>query len=475
LLFQNITLKLLNEVFTTLKVPSIWLESIIVPIPKKGNLHKVENYRGIAFMSCFAKLYNRLILNRLKPFFEKILAENLAGFREKRSCRDLIHILRRILEGAEIKNLSLVATFVDFQKAFDSIYRPFMWDVLRSYGVPVHMVSAIKLLYDGNSVKIKVPSTKQLSEKLEVETGVLQGDTLAPYLFVIVMDYILKKTRDPNFGFLTHEEKGSRYRPRGKKVIHDLAFADDIVLLDQNIPQAQAHLSALQNAAASSGLQISQSKTEYMVVKHVSNTDVAFSLNGQPLKKVDQFKYLGSFVPDSKKDFYIRNNLAWSIFWSLLKIFKSELSFKLKYDLLRSTVFSILLYGSETWIISDKITKGLDVFQRKCFRILLGIRWDKHITNDALKKEADEGYNDEIPLLSYLLKKHQKKWIGHLIRSEVNLYNTYPLYFPEHGKRSRGGQKTSFIKEFAEQVLGNKEYTEDNIRNIRRIGEKYDR
>ena len=165
----------------------------------------MNNYRGISLMSIWAKLYNKVLLNRIRPVVDPILRNNQAGFRPGRSTTEQVNALRRIIEGAKRKNLALVIVFLEIKKAFDSISRPAMFEILRLYGISEIIVNAISQLYTNS--KGMVSENGNCSESFEINTSVLQGDVLAPFLFVIVIDFILNKSSQ-NFGFIYEEKKG---------------------------------------------------------------------------------------------------------------------------------------------------------------------------------------------------------------------------------------------------------------------------
>ena len=94
-----------------------------------------------------------------------------------------------------------MATFIDFSKAFDSISRSRMADILYKYGLPTKIVAAVMSMYSRTTAR--VATADGCSADFEVEAGVLQGDTLAPYLFVIVVDYVLRVAiPDDSIGFM---------------------------------------------------------------------------------------------------------------------------------------------------------------------------------------------------------------------------------------------------------------------------------
>ena len=103
--------------------PNLWSYMNIIPVPKSGDLSKPDNYRGISLICIIAKIFNRLILNRIRKTIDLKLLLNQNGFRSGRTTVAQILTLRRIIEGVKDNNLKAVMTFIDFKKAFDSIHR----------------------------------------------------------------------------------------------------------------------------------------------------------------------------------------------------------------------------------------------------------------------------------------------------------------------------------------------------------------
>ena len=91
----------------------------IIPVPKSGDLSKTDNYRGISLICIIAKMYNRMILNRIRSVIDIRLRVNQNGFRPKRSTVAQILTLRRTVEGVKANSIEAVMTFIGFKKAFD--------------------------------------------------------------------------------------------------------------------------------------------------------------------------------------------------------------------------------------------------------------------------------------------------------------------------------------------------------------------
>ena len=135
-----------------------------------------------------------------------------------------------------------------------------MEQILLAYGLPKETVAAITTLSRNTKVKVRSPDGD--TEYFDIVAGVLQGDTLVPYLFIICLDYVLRTSIDKirENGFELSKKRRRRYPA---KTITDADYADDIAIL-ANIPnQAETLLQCLEQAARGIGLHVDAHKTEY--------------------------------------------------------------------------------------------------------------------------------------------------------------------------------------------------------------------
>ena len=170
------------------------MKGCILPFPKKGDLGLAKNYRSITLTSIAAKIYYALLRNTIEPKIDNILRKNQNGFWRNRSTTSQILTIRRILEGVWAKNLQATLLFVDFTKAFDSIHRGKMEQILLAYSIPKETEAAIMILYRNTKVKVRSPDEE--TEYFAIVAGVLQGDMLDPYLFIICLDCMLRTSID---------------------------------------------------------------------------------------------------------------------------------------------------------------------------------------------------------------------------------------------------------------------------------------
>ena len=421
---------LLLKIWTKKEIPNDWKIGHIVKLPKKGDLGQCKNWRGIMLLSIPSKVLTRIILERLKNAIDKKLRPEQAGFRQDRSCTDQIATLRIIVEQSLEFQSTLYLNFIDFQKAFDSVDRSTIWKLLEQYGIPGTYISLIQLLYDDNAA-CQVIHNGKLTEPFSVKTGVRQGCMLSPMIFLIVVDWIMREsTKDNNTGI----------RWTLTSYLEDLDFADDLCLMSQKQQHMQQKTDRLTEEAAKTGLKVNKEKTEVMKINAKQNNPIM--LEGHNLKEVTSFTYLGSVISTTggaDEDIKARINKARHAFVTLRPIWKSSsLSRKNKLRIFNSNVKSILLYGSETWRVTDTLTKKLQTFINKCLRQIIKIRWPDTISNTELWRQTKQ---DPI---AQQISRRKWRWIGHTLRKKPTDITRQALGWNPQGKRKVGRPRTSW-------------------------------
>ena len=145
---------------------------------------------------------------------------------------------------------------------------------------------------------MKVHSPDGDTDYFDIVAGALQGDTLAPYLFIICLDYVLRTSIDKikENGFELTKKRSRRY---SAKTITDADYANDIAILTNTPTQAETLLHNLERAAAGTGLYVNAYKMEYMCF---NQTGDIYTRGSSSLKLVDKFTYLGSSVSSTEAD-----------------------------------------------------------------------------------------------------------------------------------------------------------------------------
>ena len=208
-----------------------------------------------------------------------------------------------------------------------------MWKLLRHDGVPEKIISLIRCTFQDMSCR--TAHAGQLSESFEVKTGVRQGCPLSPFLFLLLIDWIMKTTTSGRYN-------GIQWTLWTQ--LDDLDFADDLALLSHNHSQMQDKTTLLETTLAGTGLKISRKKTELMKMNTTANTPV--TVGGQPIREVESFAYLVDQQGGTDRDVTARISKARVAFVMLKNIWACDgISIRTKLCILNSNKKSILLYG----------------------------------------------------------------------------------------------------------------------------------
>ena len=420
---------LFNVVWFTGKAPKDWRRGLIIKLAKKGDLSNCGNWRGITLITTTAKIMGKIIIRRIVLGVDTKLREEQAGFRAGRGTTEQIFVLRNILEQAIEWNSNLYLCFIDFEKAFDSVHRETLWKIMKSYGIPEKLIQMVKIMYE-DSVCAVIYGTGT-TEWFGVKSGVKQGCNMSGFVFLLIIDWIMRKTTACN-------NTGIRWKMTTK--LEDLDFADDIALLSSNKEQMQDKLNLLISYAAKTGLKINTGKTKVMR-RNASNSE-AITINGNDIKDVNDFIYLGATVSKTggtNEDIRRRIGHARLAFHKLSKIWRSsQINRKTKIMLFKSNVIAVLLYSCETWKMTKGDEKLLDTFQHKCLRKILKIYWPRKVSNETMRETAG------VEKTSTLIKKRRWQWLGHVLRMEANAHPRIALGWAPEGKRKRGRPKETW-------------------------------
>ena len=128
-------------------------------------------------------------------------------------------MLRNIIEQSLEYNSLLIVNYVNFKKAFDSIHRPALWKITRTYDVLQKYIDIFKEV--SNNSRFCVKTNSGFTDFFKVKTGVQQGDIPSPFFFIITMGYIMRRAmNNPQFGIWWRDAR-----------LTDLDFADDLALI----------------------------------------------------------------------------------------------------------------------------------------------------------------------------------------------------------------------------------------------------
>jgi hypothetical protein len=434
-------------------VPEEWHQSILVAIFKKGDPNVCGNYRGIALMCACAKLYNSLLRNRLSDQLDNVLRGNQNGFRKLRSTTQHVLAVRRLFEEIQrTQTGKIAAVFIDFSKAFDSVDWNYIENILRSaYCVPDELVDCIMSMYYG--AKAAVRSNGQLSDFFELGVGVLQGDTLAPYLFDIVVDWIFRDalTDHENLGFKLSDEvvpqtsratRSASQTAKPAEYLCDLDYADDIILLSAQIEKLQTLVLRVEKSALKVGLKFNVAKTVVLLIGNWNSEEIVIKTSsGVALERVDDFKYLGSWIVKSLSDFNYRKALAWTAIRGLNRIWRSpRLHLKSKFKTFQSLIWSIYSHNGTTWTMDETLRKKFDSGYNRLLRYALNIRWNERKTNASIFAEL------QIKPASTQLQKQRLTFVGHCWRSPESAPQPVSklLFWRANGPYKRG-RRSNFV------------------------------
>jgi len=283
-------LRLFNWLRVNEEIPADWQSSTIVNLYKEGDRADPGNYRGIALISCIGKLYLSLWAHRLAEHGEIRLGENQGGFRWGRSTVDQALTLSEVLHQRKREKKDTFLCFVDFRKAFDTVWHDGLWKRLWDSGVRGKAWRIIRKLY--SSIYAKVRLGDKTSRKVKMNQGVRQGCPLSPTLFNFFVDELATELRQSGYGskFLGLD-------------VGALLYADDVVLLADSAEELQGLINTVDEFCKKWKMSMNMKKSKVMMVCASGRRPAArlipeWVCRDRKLEVVRKYKYLGIWFTD---------------------------------------------------------------------------------------------------------------------------------------------------------------------------------
>ncbi|KAK3572535.1 hypothetical protein QTP86_034562 [Hemibagrus guttatus] len=223
----------------------------------------------------------------------------------------------------------LHCVFVDLEKAYDRVPREELWYCIRKSGVAEKNVRVVQDMYERSRTMVRCAVGQ--TEGFKVEVGLHQGSALSPFLFAMVMDQLSEEVRQES--------------------PWTMMFADDIVICSESREQVEENLERWRFALERRGMKVSRSKTEHVCVNEREGSGTV-RLQGEEVKKVQEFKYLGSTVQSNGecgKEVKKRVQAGWNGWRKVSGVLcDRKISVRIKGKVYRTVVRPAMLYGLET-------------------------------------------------------------------------------------------------------------------------------
>ena len=398
--------KIFNAILCEQYYPSMWKIGIITNLHKTGNTMDPNNYRGLTINSCIAKVFNTIMNNRLTKYLEEndIISNKQIGFRKNARTSDHIFVINTLFRKLSSIKKTMYVCFIDFQKAYDSVWRDALMLKLLRIGVKGNFFGVIKDMYAQCEACIKSEGT--LSPLFSCETGVKQGDVMSPNLFNVYIndlpDIFNGDTDSPALD--TH-------------AVHCLLYADDLVLLSLSLNGLQDKLNKLHIYCKQWELTINVKKSKVMILSPntTSFPSEVLKIGDLPLEWVSNYKYLGIEIHSNGNMVAASENLCtrgWKATFKLKSTLKDmDVQPATRLKLFDTLIKPIICYGSDVWgpLINLQNSKSVDIFWRKSEKLpveTFQLKYCKNVlgVHSKATNAAVMGELGRLPVTLFLIK-----------------------------------------------------------------------
>lgn len=408
--------------------PKVWKSANVIGIHKSGKpRNNPSSYRPISLLSNVGKLYERIILARIREFTSanNILIDEQFGFRPRHSCVQQVHrITEHILDGFSkfSHGVPTCAIFLDVAKAFDKVWHNGLVYKLYDMGMPDRLVLIIRDFLTDRSFRYKVEGS--FSEPHPLTAGVPQGAVLSPTLYSLYTNDI---PRLPN--------------------VHYALFADDTAVYATHC-KINIITRDLQSAASDLGhwfrrwrIEVNPEKSAAVCFSRTKSYKPApIKMLDRPIPWVNKVKYLGvtldrklTFRPHIKR---VRNRAKFILGrLGILLNKNSKLSLRNKRTLYKTCVRPIMTYASVVFSHAAKsLLYSLQVVQNSFTRRAVGAPW--FVRNIDLHSDLD------LQSISHFFKQTNRRHFDNVPHHPNPLVRKAAEYTPQLEPRIRRPRHT---------------------------------
>ncbi|KAK3534945.1 hypothetical protein QTP70_002032 [Hemibagrus guttatus] len=318
----------------------------------------------------------------------------------------------KCLGEAAVEFLTSLFNRENLEKAYDRVPREELWYCMRKSGVAEKYVRVVQDMYERSRTVVRCVVGQ--TEEFKVEVGLHQGSALSPFLFAMVMDQLSEEVRQES--------------------PWTMMFADDIVICSESREQVEENLERWRFALERRGMKVSRSKTEYMCVNEREGSGTV-RLQGEEVKKVQEFKYLGSTVQSNGecgKEVKKRVQAGWNGWRKVSGVLcDRKISARIKGKVYRTVVRAAMLYGLETVSLRKRQESELEVAELKMLRFSLGVTRLDRIRNEYI------GGTTHVGRLGDKVREARLRWFGHVQRRENSLNSVCARFEPQKNVTAR--------------------------------------
>lgn len=300
-IMSELLLTLFNFINNAAQVPAEWQKANVANLHKEGDPCDPQNYRGISLISCLGKIYLSVWADRLTQHMESRMSEEQGGFRPKRSTIDQGFSLHEVLLRRRNAGNHTFLYFVDFKKAFDTVWHDGLWLRLHSVGIRGRPLKILQSLY--SNIRQSVLVDGQQTEYIRASQGVRQGCPISPVLFSIFIEEMVHELRKGGVGVKLDAQ-----------LMFALLYADDAVLLAESAEDLQKMINIVDGYCKKWRMLINLTKSEAMVIPQqvpgrsaaevVESMKLKLTIRSRPVPLVTKYKYLG---------IWIQQDLGWKL------------------------------------------------------------------------------------------------------------------------------------------------------------------